>query len=54
MKKFNKAVTVGTKVMVSGEYGYREVKSINTGRTLIKIHGLANSSHQAASHGVHH
>ena len=43
MKKFNKQVKVGTKVMISGEYGYREVREVSAGRQWVKVKGIGGS-----------
>lgn len=43
MKKFNKKVTVGTKVQIIGVSDLHTVKSINEQRTLIEVIGYVGS-----------
>ena len=41
MKSFSKAVQIGTKVMISGEYSYRVVKSVHPSRQWVEVEGIA-------------
>ena len=43
MKTFNRSFKIGTKVMLTGEYGYREIVEINDTRVNIKVKGLGGS-----------
>ena len=43
MKKFNSLFKKGTKVQLSGEYGYRAVKSVDETRQWIAVEGLVGS-----------
>ena len=45
MKKFNRQVEVGTKVIMHGEREYREVIYVSEGRQWIKVRGI-EGSHQ--------
>ena len=43
MKKFNKSFVVGTKVLISGEYGFRTVTEIHSTRNWVNVSGLVGS-----------